>query len=179
MGCEQSPRAWERCVAVSCVPIFLSLLLSVAHLTDKNVRPSHPHNHPQDNHLDHPDHRCNNCCHQDHHGSRREQQGWGLGGLVGMGMRRGAGAGGAREWGTGDMLRAGWGRGEVFFPCLSAPCTDRQANCRSSVSFDTSTYPGDCDHAHTTMHSSCFIIQNKGTLGVYRAGLRCFSAPYT
>ena len=121
----RSPRAWERCVTVSCVPIFLSLLLSVAHLTDQNVRPSHPHYHPQDNHLDHPDHRCNDCCHQDHHGSRREQQGWGLGGLVGMGMRRGAGAGGAREWGAGGMLREGWGRGAVLFRCLSTPYTQR------------------------------------------------------
>ena len=92
----------------------------------ENVRPSHPHNHPQDNHLDHPDHRCNDCCHQDHHGSsRREQQGWGLGGLVGMGMRRGAGAGGAREWGAGGMLREGWGRGAVLFRCLSTPYTQR------------------------------------------------------
>ena len=70
------------------------------------------------------------------------------------------------RWGAGDMLSAGWEPGGVLFRCLSAPYTDRQANCRSSVSFDTSTHPRDHDHTHTTMYSSCFIIQNKGRLGV-------------
>ena len=148
-------------------------------LTDLTFRCIPTNDHPNTGHPEGFDHQDDHCTQHYYQGDGIQQQGkgWGVWGRGTRGER--AGAGGAREWGAGDMLRAGWGRGEVFFPCLSAPCTDRQANCRSSVSFDTSTYPGDCDHARTTMHSSCFIIQNKGRLGVWRAGLRCFSAPYT
>ena len=212
-------------MTVSCVPIFLSLLLSVAHLTDQNVRALHPPNHPQDDHPEGFDHQGDHCTQDYHQGDGIQQQGKGWGGLGGGTCGERAGAGGAREWGTGDMLRAGWGRGGccfgvcqhhtpvwepwvtwecgwvgvwgcdgeheqeergswvtrwgagdmlsagwepggVLFRCLSAPYTDRQAYCRSSVSFDTSTHRRDHDHTHTTMHSSCFVMQNKGRLGV-------------
>ena len=91
----------------------------------ENVRALHPPNHPQDDHPEGFDHQDDHCTHDYHQGDQIQQQGKGWGALGGGTCGERAGAGGAREWGAGGMLRVGWGRGEVLFRCLSTPYTQR------------------------------------------------------
>ena len=125
MGCRRSSRVCERCVTVSCVSIFLLLLLSVAPRTDRERPSTPPPNHPQDDHPEGFDHQGDHCTQDYHQGDGIQQQGKGWGALGGGTCGERAGAGGAREWGAGGMLREGWGRGAVLFRCLSTPYTQR------------------------------------------------------
>ena len=94
-------------------------------LTDFTFRCIPTNDHPNTGNPEGFDHQDDHCTHDYHQGDQIQQQGKGWGALGGGTCGERAGAGGAREWGAGDMLRAGWGGGEVLIRPLSTPYTQR------------------------------------------------------